>query len=379
MKIMTVLTILSVAILLDTCLRINSVYAAPDDRGIQMVTKKPADSRKRIALVIGNSKYTSSPLKNPANDARTMAATLRRIGFEVEEKTDLGYIQLNETVENFGRELKNGGVGLFFYAGHGMQVNGSNYLIPVDMEINDENEVRYKAVDMGLILAKMEQGRANVNIVMLDACRDNPFARSFRSNSRGLATMDAPNSTLIAYATGPGKVASDGGNDENGLFTSELVKVLEQPGLRVEDVFKQVTKAVRLISGNRQIPWITSSLEEDFFFVAKLPDHENERLTREQQRLAEELKKLEEDKHKFKVEKEQARQGILEAENRAKEKEEIAAKTEGQEKVAIRVKEDPARSNEGVPIQKTVSQNSENNNIVDNKVKKKHFIPIPSF
>ncbi|OGR06997.1 MAG: hypothetical protein A2511_14890, partial [Deltaproteobacteria bacterium RIFOXYD12_FULL_50_9] len=329
--------------------------------------------------VIGNSKYTSSPLKNPANDARTMAATLRRIGFEVEEKTDLGYIQLNETVENFGRELKNGGVGLFFYAGHGMQVNGSNYLIPVDMEINDENEVRYKAVDMGLILAKMEQGRANVNIVMLDACRDNPFARSFRSNSRGLATMDAPNSTLIAYATGPGKVASDGGNDENGLFTSELVKVLEQPGLRVEDVFKQVTKAVRLISGNRQIPWITSSLEEDFFFVAKLPDHENERLTREQQRLAEELKKLEEDKHKFKVEKEQARQGILEAENRAKEKEEIAAKTEGQEKVAIRVKEDPARSNEGVPIQKTVSQNSENNNIVDNKVKKKHFIPIPSF
>jgi len=224
------------------------------------------DGRKRVALVIGNSSYTSSPLKNPANDARAMAATLRRLGFEVDERINLGYFEMNKAVEGFGKKLRSGGVGLFYYAGHGMQVNGANYLIPVDAQIEDENEVRFKAVDAGLVLAKMEQAKSDVNLVVLDACRDNPFSRSFRSASHGLASMDAPNGTFIAYATAPGKTAADG-DGKNGLYTAELVKVLETPGIPVEQVFKRALKAVRERSGSKQTPWVASNLEGEFYFI----------------------------------------------------------------------------------------------------------------
>ena len=245
--------------------RLEGALAETLDRGLTVVAKG-RDNRKRIALVIGNSSYRSSPLKNPANDARAMALTLRRLGFEVEEKTDLNYLELNKTVENFGKKLRSGGVGLFYYAGHGMQVNGANYLIPVDAEIDDENEVRFKAVDAGLVLAKMEQARSDVNIVVLDACRDNPFSRSFRSTNHGLASMDAPNGTFIAYATAPGKTAADG-DGQNGLYTAELIKVLETSSLPLEQVFKRTLKAVREKSGSRQTPWVASNLEGDFFFI----------------------------------------------------------------------------------------------------------------
>jgi len=237
-----------------------------DERSLKAVTKLSGDGRPRIALVVGNSSYVSSPLKNPANDARTMTISLRRLGFVVDERTNLTYQELNKSIEAFGRKLKSGGIGLFYYAGHGMQVQGNNYLIPVDAQIEDENEVRFKAIDAGLVLAKMEQARSDVNIVILDACRDNPFSRSFRSASRGLASMDAPGGTFIAYATAPGKTAADGGS-RNGLYTAELVKVLETPGLTLEQVFKRTLKAVREKSGNRQTPWMASNLEGEFYFV----------------------------------------------------------------------------------------------------------------
>lgn len=238
--------------------------AAREARGA--AAKQPAENLRRVALVIGNSDYAASPLKNPANDAQAMAATLRRLGFAVEELTDLGFGPMNEAVERFGAELRKGGVGLFYYAGHGMQVNGVNYLIPVDTEVNDENEVRYKAVDAGLVLSKMEQARNHLNVVILDACRDNPFARAFRSTSRGLANMEAPAGTFIAYATAPGKTAADG-SGKNGLYTSELVKVLGTPGLKLEDVFKLTLKAVREKSKGKQTPWVASNLENDFWFA----------------------------------------------------------------------------------------------------------------
>ena len=249
----------------------SSASGTRTDRSLARVSKTTAsaknrDSRKRIALVVGNSKYRSSPLKNPANDAHVMAATLRRLGFEVEEKTDLGFMAMNTAVEKFGKRLTSGGIGLFYYAGHGMQVGGANYLIPIDANIEDENEVRFKAVDAGLVLAKMDQAKSNINIVVLDACRDNPFSRSFRSSAHGLASMDAPNGTFIAYATAPGKTAADG-TGKNGLYTQELVKVLETPGLKLEDVFKRTLKGVREKSGNRQTPWVASNLEGDFWFV----------------------------------------------------------------------------------------------------------------
>ncbi len=236
-----------------------------DDRSLKTVAKVSGEGRPRIALVVGNSNYVSSPLKNPTNDARAMAISLRQLGFLVDERTNLNYLELNKSIEAFGRKLKSGGIGLFYYAGHGMQVQGNNYLIPVDAQIEDENEVRFKAIDAGLVLAKMEQARSDVNIVILDACRDNPFSRSFRSASRGLASMDAPSGTFIAYATAPGKTAADGGR--NGLYTAELVKVLETPGLTLEQVFKRTLKAVREKSGNKQTPWMASNLEGEFYFV----------------------------------------------------------------------------------------------------------------
>jgi hypothetical protein len=258
-------------IMVLTCIGSLAAIAAPVQRssdagrGLQVQAKPVVDSRMRVALVVGNSRYAVSPLTNPVNDARAMAEVLRRLGFEVHERIDSNYADLHLAIDQFGNRLKPGGVGLFFYAGHGMQVQGSNYLIPVDARINAENEVRYKAVDVGLVLAKMEQARGDINIVILDACRDNPFNRSFRSSSRGLASMDAPTGTLIAYATAPGKTAADG-DGRNGLFTSELLRVIQTPGLRVEDVFKQIRKSVREKSGNSQIPWESSSLEGNFHF-----------------------------------------------------------------------------------------------------------------
>lgn len=157
-------------------------------------------------------------------------------------------------------------MGLVFYAGHGIQVKGRNSLIPVDAEIGSEASVRNEAVDVEQIMEQMESAKTGLNIVILDACRNNPFERRFRGDAGGrLASMDAPKGTLIAYATGPGKVASDG-NDGNGLYTSEILKVIEEPGLRIEDVFKRVRLNVAKETNDYQLPWETSSLVGDFYF-----------------------------------------------------------------------------------------------------------------
>lgn len=256
--------LISLLVLLPLALS-SVAFAATDDCSLSVVEKN-RDGCKRVALVIGNSSYRSSPLKNSANDAHSMAATLRRLGFEVEEKTDLGYKEMNTSVEGFCEKLKSGGVGLFYYAGHGMQVNGNNYLIPVDSQIEEENEVIYKAIDAGHVLARMEQSKSGVNLIILDACRDNPFSRSFRPTSQGLASMDVPNGTFIAYATNPGNTADDG-DGKNGLYTAELVNAMETPGIPLEQVFKQTLKAVREKSGSKQTPCFASKLEEEFYFI----------------------------------------------------------------------------------------------------------------
>lgn len=243
----------------------KTAAAEADDRGLEVVEKN-YDNRKRVALVIGNSSYRSSPLVNPANDAHAMASVLSRLGFEVEEKINLGYMEMIKSVENFGNSLRSGGFGLFYYAGHGAQVNGANYLIPVDAQIENENEVRFKAVDVGMVLAKMEWAKSDINLVVLDACRDNPFSRAFPTSSPGLADMKAPNGTFIAYATAPGKTAADG-EGRNGLYTTELVKVLEIPGIPLRQVFERTLKAVREKSGYKQNPLVASNLEGEFYFI----------------------------------------------------------------------------------------------------------------
>ncbi len=245
------------------------IFAA-DDRGVAVKPKPaPAASQERkTALVIGNSAYLVSPLKNPANDARIMSKTLRELGFSVDERVNLSQGEMKLAIESFGKAIKQGGVGLFYYAGHGMQVNGRNYLIPVDADIQGEAEVDIKAVDAGAVLAKMDMAQNSMNIVILDACRNNPFSRSFRAANLGLASMNAPSGTLIAYATAPGSVASDG-TGANGLYTEQLASNMKKPGLRIEDVFKQVRSGVQGQTQGKQVPWESSSLVGDFYFAGK--------------------------------------------------------------------------------------------------------------
>ncbi len=229
----------------------------------------PDQSERRTALVIGNAGYASGPLRNPINDARAMAKALGDLSFEVTLKENLDQKQMKREIQAFGEKLQKGGVGLFYYAGHGIQVNGHNYLLPVGAAIEHEKQVEYEAVDMGAVLSEMDYAHNRLNIVIMDACRDNPFARSFRSISQGLASVDAPTGTLVAYATAPGSVANDGQGD-NGVYTGELIRAMVQPGLKIEDVFKQVRSAVREATGGRQVPWESSSLEGDFYFIAPL-------------------------------------------------------------------------------------------------------------
>lgn len=229
----------------------------------------PAIAERRIALVIGNGKYPGSPLSNPANDARDMAAALRHLGFEVIEKSDVSQREMNRAITLFGEKLNADTVAVFFYAGHGLQVRGKNYLVPIDAQIASEASVRSETVDVDAILEQL--GSSPLNVVILDACRNNPFERRFRSTGGGLAQMDAPKGTLIAYATAPGKVASDG-TGRNGLYTQELLKLLQTPGLPIESVFKRVRANVAKATGDQQVPWEASSLTGDFFFK---PGHDN--------------------------------------------------------------------------------------------------------
>jgi len=228
-------------------------------------------NEKRLALVIGNADYRNlGKLANPANDAKSMAATLSRLGFTVIERTNADRGQMSDAIDEFGSKLQAGGVGLFFFAGHGMQVRGQNFLMPVEANPRSEVEVQGKAINASYVLEHMAEARNRVNLLILDACRNNPLQQTaFRSLTRGLAVVGrAPGGTIIAYATAPDAVAEDG-DDKNGLFTSELLKHLETPGLKVEDVFKRVTTGVRTRSSGNQVPWTTGSLEGDFYF--KLP------------------------------------------------------------------------------------------------------------
>jgi len=223
-------------------------------------------TEKRIALVIGNGNYMDAPLRNPVNDATDMASALRQLGFSVTLKTDANQRAMKEAIRSFGKKLTKGGVGLFYYAGHGIQYRGRNYLIPVNAVVKSEADVEYEAVDAGRVLAQMERAGNNLNIIILDACRNNPFTRSFRSSEQGLAKMDAPTGSILAYSTAPGSVAADG-TGRNGLYTKYLLKHIRFSGRKLEDVFKRVRIDVMAKTGNDQVPWESSSLTGDFYFI----------------------------------------------------------------------------------------------------------------
>ena len=228
-----------------------------------------AAAEKRVALVIGNSKYQrGGELTNPANDARAIAKALQETGFEVIKLENASLKKMQEAVREFGDTLRSnhGAVALFYYAGHGAQASNKNYLIPVDHNIVYDDEVSFNALDVDQVLAKMESANNKTNIVILDACRDAPFKKRSRSSASGLAAIQAPQGSYIAYATAPGQTASDG-QGANGLYTSKLLEQIRQPGLKIEDVFKRVRVAVTRDSGGQQVPWDSSSLSGDFYFV----------------------------------------------------------------------------------------------------------------
>jgi uncharacterized caspase-like protein len=226
--------------------------------------------RYRVALVIGNGAYPNlGALKNPPNDAKLMAKTLRSLGFDVLERIDANQKGMRKAIKVFGNKLETAGkdaVGLFYYAGHGVQVRGENYMVPVNVDIQDEADVRIEAVSASAVQENMAFAGNDLNIIVMDACRNNPFKRSFRSAARGLAKMDASKGTLIAYATSPGDVAADGKGD-NSPYTKALAKAMQTPGMTVERVFKQVRNQVIAVTDSAQVPWEASSLTGgDFYF-----------------------------------------------------------------------------------------------------------------
>lgn len=236
---------------------------------------RDTSNEKRIALVIGNGAYRHArTLPNPPNDAAAMARALKEVGFEVLGPGGQGYVELDQrgmlrAIKEFGEQLDGNTVGLFYFAGHGVQANETNYLIPTDADPSDETELKYQGVDVRDVLERFAGNR--LNIVILDACRDNPFARGFRRSRSaagdGLRQVEAPTGTLIAYATAPGKTASDG-TGSNGLYTQELLSAMRVPGLTIEQVFKRVRIEVEAKSNGSQVPWENSSLKGEFFFVA---------------------------------------------------------------------------------------------------------------
>jgi hypothetical protein len=228
-------------------------------------------SQRRVALVIGNGAYTrAKPLPNPANDAADMATALTEVGFEVLSGTDMNKRQMVNLIRDFGAKQTSGGVGLFYYAGHGIQVGGENYLVPVDAEIPQEDEVAYAAVPLGLIMTKMTTAKNDLNIVILDACRNNPFARSWGGDrdvatSDGLAKISPPTGTLVLYATEPGKVAADR-NGRNSLFTGSLLKQIKRPNLEYDQLVRALSSEVWDQSNRQQLPWKEGNSLKDFYF-----------------------------------------------------------------------------------------------------------------
>jgi basic membrane protein A len=219
----------------------------------------------RVALVIGNSAYKQAPLRNPANDARDMAAKLRSLGFTVIERNNLGIKQIGSTLREFRSKLTPGSVALVYYAGHGLQIKGENYLPAVDAEISGEEDVPNQSLAMRQIMDVLGDAKTRLNLVFLDACRDNPYARSFRSAARGLSKENAPSGTLISFATRPGSVAADGVG-RNGLYTGALLAAMNDASRPIEQVLKTVVTSVRAQSGNQQEPWMEGSIEGEFCF-----------------------------------------------------------------------------------------------------------------
>jgi uncharacterized caspase-like protein len=232
----------------------------------------PAAAGPRVALVVGISAYGAiGDLANPVNDAGAVAAALREVGFDVELLLDPDQRTLRAAVSRLGGRMAaagSGATGLFFFAGHGIQSRGVNYLIPARAAISHEADLVLEALPADAVLAQMQEAEASTNILILDACRNMPFTRSFRNAARGLAQMDAPNGSFIAYSTAPGSTAADGVGS-NSPFATALVREITRPSQPIEVTFRNVRRSVLRETAGEQTPWDSSSLVEPFYFKAE--------------------------------------------------------------------------------------------------------------
>ncbi|MBS4057546.1 MAG: caspase family protein [Bacteroidales bacterium] len=234
------------------------------DRGFKRTAETKPE--KKVALVVGNAGYATGRLKNAVNDANEMGKLLASLGFETTVKTDVDKAGLDKAIADFGIAINTSDVALFYYAGHGVQVEHENYLVPVNTDFNAIYEVKDRCVGVYNVLEQMESAGNRCNIIILDACRDNP-SKFTRSGTRGLAISNHPRGSIIVYATAPGATASDNIKGKNGLFTSQLLKNISIPGLTIEEIVKNTARAVSATSNGNQVPWYSSSLDGDFYFI----------------------------------------------------------------------------------------------------------------
>lgn len=220
----------------------------------------------RLALVIGNGAYRDAPLANPVNDGRAMAELIGQAGFTVSSLQNANRADMITAIQRFGDFVRRPETRqvIFYYAGHGAQLDWRNYLLPVDAEVNSAEEIKQRCIDLGQLLGEFGEAKGKTFIIILDACRNNPFGSAYRPQQKGLSQFDAPAGSLLAYATAPGQVASDGAG-KNGLYTENLLREFSQRGTRIEDALKRVRLNVRLASQGLQIPWETTSLETDVY------------------------------------------------------------------------------------------------------------------
>jgi len=225
-----------------------------------------AQEQKRLALVIGNSTYASAPLRNPENDARAMVAKLEHLNFKVISVINGTYRQMINAENDFADQLNRYDVGLFYYSGHGVQFDGSNYLVPVDAKIQRSIDIQFDTLNAQRVIADMGAAGTRVNIIILDACRNNPFNNQFRSLQRGLSVVQAPAGSLVVYSTAPDQVAADG-DGKNSPFTAALLKNISTPGEDVQLMLTHVFREVHDATDGKQVPWSNSSLTSPFYFV----------------------------------------------------------------------------------------------------------------
>ena len=286
------------------------------------------------ALVLGNSRYQHAPLKNPANDATGMAEALRGAGFGVTLAVELSQSGMRDAIRAYTDGLATTkAVGLFYFAGHGAQLAWRNYLIPVDTEIGDVQELRERGIDVNSLIDGIRRAGNPMNMIILDACRDNPFGSVRRLDQKGLSQLDAPPGTLLAYATAPGNTAIDG-EGAHGLYTEHLLREMRVPEAKVEDIFKRVRLAVRRRSNGLQIPWESTSLEEDFYFVpprslSALADEEAER-ERKQELALREKRRAEEEAERKRRQEQVLREAKLAAEEAERKRQQELALLEQQ-------------------------------------------------